>query len=503
MAVCYNDKSQRRKLEEKFKLRMDKNDYAFYQDQKGPRRGKCTNAVEKLAESDLNFIKKVTSKEKDVPSTSSINFDSTSGMTMTEIGSDTSESEESSSAFSINVLFLNQQIEQKRSSLREVAVTCERFGVSDKAGAAIATVTLKTFGIATDTNKTNVIDYSKLRRERQKYREEIQKDEELQFGAVDEIYIDVRKDATFISVKQGNSYHRKTIIEKHYVLVGEPCEFSITHVTPTNGTDKQITQAIYNASEKISMNDRLKVIRTDGTATMTGKKSGCIASLETKLGHPLQWIACLLHLNELPLRHIFQQFDGSTKGLDSFSGMIGKQLNGGVSSWTIDNFQPIPNDRFPILPDEAIENLSSDQYYGLLMYQGVMKGIVDTDLKYLEVGGLCHSRWLTLGCRILRYYVSKSKPSRNLQILAEYLVRIYFPWWFRIKLHNRITEDSKHFFYMLRLISNFSNAVVNDVGVKVLQNNAFFAHHENILLAMLRDNDLNIRAMAVDKILQI
>ena len=95
---------------------MDKNYYAFYEDQKGPRQGKCTNAVEKLAESDLNFIKKVTSKEKDVPSTSSINFDSAFDMTMTEFGSDTSESEESFSASSINVLFSNQQNEQKRSS---------------------------------------------------------------------------------------------------------------------------------------------------------------------------------------------------------------------------------------------------------------------------------------------------------------------------------------------------------------------------------------------------
>ena len=304
-------------------------------------------------------------------------------------------------------------------------------------------------------------------------------------------------------MKQGNSYHRKTIIGEHYVLVGEPNEFSITHVTPTNETGKQIAQAIYNAFEKIPMNDRLKVIGTDGTATMTGKKSGSIASLETNLERTLQWIVCLQHLNELPLRHIFQQLDGSTKGPDSFSGLIGKQLNGRVSSWTVDNFQPILNDQFPILSDEAIENLSSDQYYALLMCQRVMKGIVDTDLKYLEVGGLCHSLWLTLGCRILRYYVYKSKPSRNLQILAEYFVRIYFPCWFRIKLHNRITEGSKHFFYMLRLISNFANAVVNGVGVKLLQNNAFFAHHENILLAMLGDNDQNIRAMAVDKILQI
>ena len=119
--IYCNDKSQRSKLKEKFKLRMDKNDFAFYEDQKGPRQGKCANAVEKLVESDVNFVKKVTSKEKDVPSTGSINFDSAFDMTMTEIGSDTSKSEESSSASLINVLFSNQQIEQNRSSLREVA----------------------------------------------------------------------------------------------------------------------------------------------------------------------------------------------------------------------------------------------------------------------------------------------------------------------------------------------------------------------------------------------
>ena len=124
-------------------------------------------------------------------------------------------------------MFLNPQIEQNRSSLREVAVTCVRFGISDRAGAAIATAILKAFGIVTDTNKTNVIDRSKLRRERQKYREEIQKDEELQFGAVDGIYIDGRKDATIISVKKGKSYYRKTIIEEHCVLVIEPYEFSL------------------------------------------------------------------------------------------------------------------------------------------------------------------------------------------------------------------------------------------------------------------------------------
>ena len=38
-----------------------------------------------------------------------------------------------------------------------------------------------------------------------------------------------------------------------------------------------------------------------------------------------------------------------------------------------------------------------------------MLGSVDVNLEFLEVGGLNHSRWLTLGCRILRFYVAPRK----------------------------------------------------------------------------------------------
>ena len=35
----------------------------------------------------------------------------------------------------------------------------------------------------------------------------------------------------------------------------------------------------------------------------------------------------------------------------------------------------------------------------------------------------------------------------------------------------------------------FPNKIIQDIAVAVLQRNAYFAHHENILLAMLADND--------------
>ena len=38
---------------------------------------------------------------------------------------------------------------------------------------------------------------------------------------------------------------------------------------------------------------------------------------------------------------------------------------------------------------------------------------------------------------------------------------------------------------------------------RVITRNAYFDHHENILLAMLADNDYNVRLLAVNKILSI
>ena len=78
--------------------------------------------------------------------------------------------------------------------------------------------------------------------------------------------------------------------------------------------------------------DTLNVVGIDGTASMMGNKAGFIRCLEEKLGRPLQWEVCLLHCSELPLRHVFLELDGTTKSPDSFSGPVGKKLNGKVST---------------------------------------------------------------------------------------------------------------------------------------------------------------------------
>ena len=51
----------------------------------------------------------------------------------------------------------------------------------------------------------------------------------------------------------------------------------------------------------------------DGTSVNTAKNNGIIRKYETKLKRPLQRHICLLHFNELPLRHLIHALDGSSR----------------------------------------------------------------------------------------------------------------------------------------------------------------------------------------------
>ena len=133
----------------------------------------------------------------------------------------------------------------------------------------------------------------------------------------------------------------------------------------------------------------------------------------------------------------------------------------------------------------------------------VMLGTVDEDLSLLEIGPLCHSRWLTLACRILHYYVSQKSPTKNLKTLAQFCILIYFSCWFLIKRNHKLTDGPKNYFTMIKLIQQFPSGEARNVALKNILRNSYWAHPECILTAMLCDNDSTVRNIAVNKILAI
>ena len=86
---------------------------------------------------------------------------------------------------------------------------------------------------------------------------------------------------------------------------------------------------------------------------------------------------------------------------------IGQKLSDNVRSWPVANFKRIHNPGFPELPNDVIDDLSTDQHYAYRICMAIITGEVDPDLESLDIGPPVHSRWLTLACRISRYYTSQ------------------------------------------------------------------------------------------------
>ena len=117
-------------------------------------------------------------------------------------------------------------------------------------------------------------------------------------------------------------------VEEHITLVSEPNSIYCGHLTPRSQTAKSITQNIIEYFDYQNFDySCLKAVGCDGTAVNTGVKGGIIALLEKDLGKPLQWIICLLHCIELPLRHLFRSIDETTSGPNAFSGPIGQFIS--------------------------------------------------------------------------------------------------------------------------------------------------------------------------------
>ncbi|KAB7499691.1 hypothetical protein Anas_12324 [Armadillidium nasatum] len=145
--------------------------------------------------------------------------------------------------------------QQNRRELRTLAEACDRYQISERARAAIASSVLVDFDLITRDKIQNVIG-----------------------------------------------------------------DFYLDHFSPESGKGIDIAHGIYKKVCGTELENRLSLVKADGTNVNTGHRNGSIRYLEMFLGKPLQHDICLLHLNELPLRHVFMKLDSTTKGPDKFAG---------------------------------------------------------------------------------------------------------------------------------------------------------------------------------------
>ena len=152
---------------------------------------------------------------------------------------------------------------------------------------------------------------------------------------------------------------------------------------------------------------------------------------------------------ELPLQHLVTHYLGETSGPNSFKSDLGKKIVE-LKQPEIVNFTPIPTDELPEIPDDVIKDLSRDQNLLYRTTRAVMSGICPQSLASATLGPVSHSRWLTLAVRILVYYMSLAVPPYPIKRLANFIVNIYVPQWFNLRLHWRATDAPRILFNGLR-----------------------------------------------------
>lgn len=210
-------------------------------------------------------------------------------------------------------------------SLANTPKSADLTGMSNRNIAKIATAVLEDImKLVSADEQGKVIDKNKIRREVKRNRNQIKEEQLSGLKSIDSIYFDGRKDQT-MTQQEGR---RVVVAEEYIALIEEPESKYLEHVSlvpPVTATDVVKGLMCFIKDNNIDTT-KLTVIGCHGTNVNTGWKGGVIRLLETQLNKPLQWSICLLHANELPLRHLLQNLDGDTKGPNSLSGPIGSLL---------------------------------------------------------------------------------------------------------------------------------------------------------------------------------
>ncbi|GBN46111.1 hypothetical protein AVEN_160554-1 [Araneus ventricosus] len=149
--------------------------------------------------------------------------------------------------------------------------------------------------------------------------------------------------------------------------------------------------------------------------------------MELILNRPLQLFVCQLPDNELPLRHLFAR--ESNHNCRSLTGEIRKSL-AGCEKLSVVSSTPIENTLCEVTNKK---DLSTHQLYLMEICEVINCWHCRGSLSKINRGKVCHSRWLRIANRILRFNVAHENSSEALLTLTTFIAKVYASMWFKIK----------------------------------------------------------------------
>ena len=87
-------------------------------------------------------------------------------------------------------------------------------------------------------------------------------------------------------------------------------------------------------------------------------------------------------------------------------------------------------------------------------------------------------------------------------MIVEFIVGVYVPCWFQIKVRSCWVDGSRHILYQLKLLK-YQNKNVIRIVTPTIKRSAWYAFSENILQTLLCSDDPNERKFGVQKIIEL
>ena len=403
-----------------------------------------------------------------------------------------------------------------RKDIPNIALASMRHHTGLRETAEIATAAWIDAGIITENDPSLVIDHNKVKRAQEKLAKELEKqfDENIRKNGISCLLFDGRKDSTKVMLEAEGSERQfpGLIKEEHYSVCKEPGGNYLFHFVPKEATETKkhaelLAEDIVGWLIEKKCDGTLQAIGGDSTSVNTGWEGGAMHWVEMKLGRRLVWIVCDLHTGELPLRKLFTELDGPTLSGNKYSGDIGQLLDSVTELEINPHFEKVAVGPPLIeLTDKVIMDLSTDQAYAYKITNAIRSGVLSNVLALLEIGPICESRWLTKANRLCRMWVSKhglsKKNIQKLKLIIEFVIGVYMPNWFNIKVKHSWVEGPRHVLYQLELL-RFQKKKVLDIVKPTVQRGAWYAHSESVLQAMLCSEVDEERRFAIDMILKI
>ena len=319
------------------------------------------------------------------------------------------------------------------------------------------------------------------------------------------VFCDGRDDRTRVPVETHDGSQKYVPCKVHNVSVNmHPGDVHLGHFTCRDGHGgAEVARKLHEfvQQRRVDM-QKVLFVGGDGTNQVTGHEGGWMAQLERLIGRPLGRVVCMCHQAELPFRALFRALAGVTAGPTAWTGEIGKAIGGNVHALPITEFVPVPVPDFPDIPAAVETRFSSDLRLLCQCARAVVTGNASTvaDKRH---GKMHQARWHTAQSRLLRLYMSCSQPSDSMVKLVRYVVTVYVPAVIGIRSEWDVVHAPRHLADQIRR----QRACLSGDDLSVVQasvsRNSYMAHAENIMLAMLGDENPSVRADAVALILDM